>query len=780
MQTKNCVSIYFPTFAKEKVTENFMMKKSYWIKCVAAVALCLTAASCTKIDGNAKTQEFTQNFNALVMGGKDIDPVQDWNTVGNIQVKISVDFDNDQTYRVYIMQAPPLLTSDAVYIGMVRVRSGESKTINVSKPANCGLLYAACYDDSGHAMCQPFQAKATGTEVSFKGKTLSEAPTASTENAWSVDTPELPDLSAYTTGNLVEASTAESQEIGDEQLHIKISSPYTGFIPSLGLRPNKSVYVTSSWELSFNQQVAYGNAIVVGSGGTLNIPQRFTLSTAPSNDEGNGLIYVLPGGKITGDGIIDFVTSEGTFCYNAGTITAKNIQINGGTLYNAGVIGNIDNPTSSVTCNQETAVSSLLINGPNAAIALQSVDSEQLNIDNAGYLKTSGLLTLNKSLKCDDGSYVECASLALKGNSDGSCVLYLGNAACVNCLGDLSIDNFGVWGPSGDAFTANAVFKVKNCISCTTTEGVKGTYLLDHVELVLPTSFPTVFNSNAVNVWAGAIKGVGIGTLQPSFSGYQNLRMFYYWMNGYEGKMLNTDNYEWDASDKKYNLVWKSSLPTGASGIDASNQTCTYSTSASYDYVHFAKGVSDIPKSGGVFYAFETPENSLKDFDYNDVVLFVNTPTDDGNGYTSLLQIMAVGNTTKTQLLYNGEPHGYELHMAAGGIATATVNTSSISRSFQGMGTISVDTSTKIDQLPFTLRLEDSDGNTTTYQPTTTKAEAPLYLVINGDKQGKWFWPTEGVNIGIAYPQFSTWASNTQSYIDWYDRQNASSKVITY
>ena len=128
---------------------------------MAAVALCITAASCSKIDGTSKTQEFTQDFNALVMGGKDIDPTQDWSTVGNIQVKINVDFDNEQTYRVYILQAPPVLMSNAAFIGMALVKSGESKTISVAKPANCGLLYAACYDASGHAMCQPFQAKAT-------------------------------------------------------------------------------------------------------------------------------------------------------------------------------------------------------------------------------------------------------------------------------------------------------------------------------------------------------------------------------------------------------------------------------------------------------------------------------------------------------------------------------------------------------------------------------------------------------------------------------------------
>ena len=137
-------------------------------------------------------------------------------------------------------------------------------------------------------------------------------------------------------------------------------------------------------------------------------------------------------------------------------------------------------------------------------------------------------------------------------------------------------------------------------------------------------------------------------------------------------------------------------------------------------------------------------------------------------------------NTTKTLVLYNGEPIGYEVHMAAGGIPTATINTTSITRSFRGLERISIEATTKIDQLPFTIMLEDKEGNTTISKPSTDKTEAPLYLVINGDKEGKWFWPKEEINIGVAYPQFSTWASNVQSYIDWYDKLNGSSKVITY
>ena len=759
-----------------------MMIRKNWIKCVAAVAFCLTAASCTETSESEKKQEYTQDFKALVMGGKDVDPNQDWNTVGNISVKINVEFDNKDIYRVYILQAPPILISDAAYIGMALVESGSSKTISIAKPANCSLLYAACYDNDGHAMCQPFPAKASGTEITFNGKSpiITNPYESSKGNAWSVPTYELPDLTTYTTGDLIEASSLEYKEIGEEELHIKVSSYYAGFVPCLGLTRNKSIFITNTWELSYNQQVAFGNVVVVGEGGNLMIPKNFTLSTAPSNEEANGLIYVLPGGKITGEGTVDFVTANGTYCYNAGTITAKTIQLNGGTLYNAGTIGDVNSPVSQFTSTTELTDKNLLINASSGTIGLKDISGELLSIENAGYLKTSGNLTLSNTTKTDDGSYIECASLTLEGNSDGSKILYMGNAAYVNCLGNISINNFGVWGPSGANFTANAILKVNSCSACSTTDGAKGTYLLDHVELILPSSFPTILDDGAINIWAGSKVGIGIGTLQPSFSGYNSLRMLYYWFNGYEGKLLDVDNYQWSTENKKSNFVWNSAISPSANGVDAINQTCTYSTSPSYNYLNFSKTSHTIPNVGGVFYAFEIP-NSLKDFDYNDVVLFVNTPTDDGDGYSSLVQVMAVGNTNKTLMLYNEEPFGDEVHMAAGSVPDVTVNTTTISRSFRGLERIHLNENTKIDQLPFTVMIEDKDGNTTTYQAPKELDDAPLYLVVNGDINGKWFWPSEGTNIGVAYPLFSNWASNVQTYTDWYDKSNAAStKIIKY
>jgi hypothetical protein len=36
------------------------------------------------------------------------------------------------------------------------------------------------------------------------------------------------------------------------------------------------------------------------------------------------------------------------------------------------------------------------------------------------------------------------------------------------------------------------------------------------------------------------------------------------------------------------------------------------------------------------------------------------------------------------------------------------------------------------------------------------------------------------MNIGVAYPQFSVWASNLQTSVDWYDSSNASGNIVKY
>ena len=98
------------------------------------------------------------------------------------------------------------------------------------------------------------------------------------------------------------------------------------------------------------------------------------------------------------------------------------------------------------------------------------------------------------------------------------------------------------------------------------------------------------------------------------------------------------------------------------------------------------------------------------------------------------------------------------------------VNTSSYTRDPQVLGMITVsDPNIAIDKLPFSISRKSSSGSTSTLTQSTSHEDAHLYMAISGSPLGKWWWPKEGSNIGLAYKFFSDWAANVNTYPDWYD-----------
>ena len=738
------------------------MRKKSWIKVlIIAVALCLMAVGCSKETETTPEQEFKDNFLAMVMGGKQVDTLQDWSTSTGLSVKISVDYGNDMEYRVYILPTTAIYDATACYLGMARLKSGESKTITVCRPAHDALLYAACFDSDGHAVCKAFPALASGCEVVFNGQQPEtvvriQQSTGGKDERWSVPMMEMPDLSDYTTGPFTEVSSMDAEPVGDDRLRLCISDDYTGYLPSLGIRGNMSVYVTGTWTLSFNQRVSNGNVIVVGSGGKVIIPEGMTLSATPSANGGStGQIYILSGGEVAGEGTLEYNTGSDTYNYNAGTITANKVRLNGCALYNSGVLGEeTDSPTAVVCEANADGVQGVLINRGGAW--LDQISGDHLSLWNASSMEVNHEVVLSESTRFDDWSYLQCPSLVLNGSDEGDKIVYMGNGATIETT-DITIDNFGVWGPVGGNFTANALLKVDNCNGCVTAAGQAGTYLLDHVELILPDDFPVDYDLDLIT---------------------DNNRLFYYWLNACDGRLINDNNYHWTLVGNKDALVWNSSISANACG-DNSRQTCTYSTSASYSTPYLSKGSSSEPEPNSLYYAFETIESSVKDYDYNDVVLRVGVPVDNGDGrYVSNVLVMCVGNALKTYILHNGSDFGEEIHSVMGVAADKTANVSTINRVFSRLGEIVFpDGNARIDQLSFSVRTEDANGNTRTMET----GETPLYLVINGSSDRRWFWAKDGINIGVAYPQFSTWASNMHLAIDWYAAQNAvAGKVVTW
>jgi len=731
------------------------MIKKCWMKVFVAVTICLTAGGCSKESESTPEEQFKDNFLALVMGGKVVDTQQDWSTSTGLSVKISVDYSNSMEYRVFILPTPAIYDASSAYLGMARLKSGESKTITVCRPAHNALLYAACFDSNGHAVCKAFSAEADGSEVVFSGRQpeTNEQSTGGMDERWSVPIMQMPDLSDYTTGPFIEVSTVEAEPEGNDRLRFTISDDYTGYLPSLGIRGNMGVYVSGTWTLSFNQRVANGNVLVVGKGGKVIIPEGMTLSATSSANGETGQIYVLPGGEITGEGTIEYNTGSGTCSFNAGIIKTKDILLNGCGLYNSGTLGNQMSLSTSVTCEAKDGTQGELINRGGAW--LQQINGNNFSLKNAANMIIDNELKLSESSRFDDWSYTQCPSLVLSGSAQGDKVVFMGNGAIIETT-DITIDNFGVWGPTGSNFSANALLKVDNCNGCVTTDGQAGTYLLDHVELILPESFSVDYDIDHLS---------------------DNNRLFYCWLNACEGKLINSNNYRWVQVGNKGALVWNDEISANACG-DASRQTCTYGTSPSYNTTYLPKIASTEPEPNGMYYAFETIEGSLKDYDYNDVVLRVSVPVDNGDGgYVSNVLVMCVGNSMKTNILYNGADFGDEVHKVIGVDTSKSANASSISRVFSKLGEISFpDGNIRIDQLRFSVRTEDN--GTVRIQET---GETPLYFVINGSSDRRWFWPIEGINIGVAYPQFSTWASNMQTALYWYAGSNAAAgKVVSW
>ena len=787
------------------------MKKVYLMKGMAVMALGLVVASCNKdvFDPNALQAEneelYNDSFQKNVLGGQEIDENQTWSTATSLPVQVAVDLDYGEEYTVYFFTTAPLLGTETPYIGSGRVKSGETTTVYVTKPVGAMTLYAALYDKDSHAICKPFVFNGAESTVEFSNKETSSASNVSrrattTGNRWSVTAQSMPNLSAYTTGTLYEmeeafntnGSTVVNQADGSEK-HLKITGTYSGSIARLQSYANQSVYVTGTWTIPEDQRCTGGSAIVVGNGGKIVIPSGHMLSTNANNNAGTtGMIYVLPGGSIEGAGQLQFSNGTQTFSYNGGSITVANININGGTLYNAGTIGKETNTQTALEGPGGTDENpSLLVNMGHAYFT--QVSGAGMAIHNACNLYVTGDLALGKSSKMDNGSYTECGTLHLNGSNNGGIVLYMGNAAYMNCKGAVSVNNFGVWGPTSNNGGAinRAIFKIGGCSYCNYTSGDATQFLLDNVELILPSNYPQGvdygYNGNADNI------RYGIGYLNGQSSDYAAKNLFYGWYNGFALRLINGDNYDFVMIRDWYNdennvyhaavyaPVWKSGYSVTSFNND-SRATCIYGTSPSYPIIkdetdncgiNISKGSDPTPQPNYVYYAFEDL-GATDDIDFNDVVLRVSARNAQGK---CTIDLMAAGGTMPTTVKYNGNQIGSEVHTVFGESTGTMVNTNAeggSTQTFVNLSTIDVAENADLTRLDLGISCHSGSSviNVTRTSISQSNGKAPLVIVVNGypsgANAGKWFWPKERVNIATAYSQFGAWGANASKNTSWY------------
>jgi len=127
-------------------------------------------------------------------------------------------------------------------------------------------------------------------------------------------------------------------------LNFKITGTYDGAIAVVateGLTDGvangneRTVVVTGTWNITADQKVGAKGRIIVANGGEIVISEGKKL-----NSVNEAQIVVLPGGKITGKGGVEFSngTDDALRSYNGGTIEVGRFNNNGGNFYNYGTL----------------------------------------------------------------------------------------------------------------------------------------------------------------------------------------------------------------------------------------------------------------------------------------------------------------------------------------------------------------------------------------------------------------------------------------------------------
>lgn len=763
------------------------MNRKYLLKGFAALAFGMLFTACGHDDfaeeQQTKVEEFADNFQALVMGGKEVNPNQTWNTAVATTIQVSVDLDYDAEYNVYIYQKAPLINPNAAFIGQVSLKSGETKSIAIAKPAGVTTLYAACYDADSHAIVKDFIVNDQEGTVAFGEKPATNARrrTTTTGYRWSVIPRDMPDLSKYTTGDLIEMEAAFNgnpmQADGTEK-HLIISGNYSGNIARIQSYADQSVYVTGTWMVNKDQRCTGNSVIVVGSTGKIIIPEGSMLSTNANNNEGTtGMIYILPGGQIEGDGQLQFSNGTQTYSYNAGYINVADLNINGGILYNAGTIGNTQTPALTGPGGVPDAPSKF-INLGNAKLA--STGGAGLSIENACNLEVIGTMAVGNTSKMDNGSYIKCGTLELNGSNDGGIVFLMGENAYLQVTDHVkSINNFGMWGPNTNNNTY-AYFEVPYSFAeraINWTNDLPTTFCLDNVCAVLPSNYVVSDLDSDPYSYIYNPRGVPASALLLT------------WMNA---KKENANYYEGvddvNLAGHTRSCVWGKNYSISHSSEEDCGITIDKGTDP--DPTEPSPETPGVPaNTNWVYYAFEDL-GGTNDFDFNDVVIRVSTAI---NG-RSQVYIMACGGELNSYVTLNGEHFGSEVHAAMGAGDHRIYNTKSatvLTSTFHHLGDVTLSSDQTPATLPFGLDVLNSNGTSrnvvasridgSSSTDKTTYGEPPLYLIINGDADGKWFWPRERVNITTAYKDFSTWGSTLSEGTTWYMPNNAKvDKIVSW
>lgn len=733
------------------------MNMNNMMKALAVLALGVAAAGCSHdedlFDQSAKEQESAANFKSLVLGGQQVDPNQTWSTAIARTISVSSEV-AEGTLKVYT--ADPIGNTTAP-LYTTTLAKGEQKSFNVACPNDVQRLYVAVYDAQNYLRVQPVDITGNSLNVSFEAEenapvNARRAPGTYYSNSHTFATaPADADFATTLPSNYVTDANANG---GGQGVNVVIQSSTIGYL-NLWNAGSNVYFPAGNWTVN-GQYVGANSKVYLLPGANVTFNGEYNLNSD------NAALYIAEGATFTAQKI-----SYNFKLYNRGTINAGEIsQYAKGVIYNQGTI----------TCSGEISPknnNSELINAEGGEITAAS-----MSVEGSGHMLNEGRITITglTHISSNNNSWVNNGNFHTKNfkyeagswNVINNCKLIVDEEFYMNLgqnQGEFKLDgsiecNTFYHGIGYTKMTGKSVIKVAETLTCAAM--ADGCYFGFYGP-------ETADNGYAV-IQAKKITATNL-TQRRSIT-YRNYLI------------VATDDH-WEQCDKNNNQV-NGNYPYWDQGDNVKMAKSQNDIDVTIEATDCNAGINgkqviviDEPTQY-YYYAFEDL-GTTDDFDFNDVIIRLSAPA---NG-RSEVEIVAAGGTLETYVTYgegeNPTRIGSEVHAAMGENDTKImINTSSVDTSkFAILGTVSIADDDDLTSLPFGISVKDNNGQTIKVTRTVTPGEAPLVIVVNGDEDGKWFWPTERTNIVSAYNDFGNWGANVSTNADWYKRATQG-MVVSY
>jgi hypothetical protein len=692
------------------------------MKSMVAIATIAAATSCgndNAYDANYKVDQYASGFNDVI-GTPNAN--QNWNLFKTSSVKVSVNGNSSESYKIAICDANPVTNKNAGLLESVTAQGGTTVEKSITVGTAIRTLYAVRTDNDGKQIVAPLDSV---SENAFSGYFAASTSTAK---------------------SLRKASAVIS---GDPFTFEDTKDYYKSAVPASAVSSSDAVFTNSDG----NNAQAVTEIVVDNATFTPNfwkgtrdiyIKGNSTLNTSRYINQAR--IYVLPDATLTLNS--DNISNFEIYVSKEGTLKCVSKKIEGGSkIYNNGTV-NITN---------------------------------DLAVGNSVVLYNEGAMNLTGSLNCSPGSgnpsFVynygtlnESKDIVLSSSSN----LY--NEGTIAIEGNSTVTNSGIWWINKGHYTVNGdmVFSAKNTSFynyCHLT--VKGNTQMYDGEFNLMANgtiktntadfdnFSVNMGSNSAFISTGNTKWAAQGgTIYQGFKAATGAKALV--VLGGQNTIAKHKNAIAFTGDITY-AINEITAEIGSGNNDGNYPTQVYgqgTTGATFSTLKYTVAdenscaATTWTTGGGVVttpvtytIAFEDL-GSTDDFDFNDVVLQVkhDVATNKAKVY-----LVAAGGTLVSTVKYDGK----ELF--------STKNHSMDTKNEVKETSNDIDFTGVSDLKKFSITVANTDNTTQFISSATATGVAPQALII----PGAWQWPTERTSITTAYPTFKTWVENTTD-TNWY------------